>query len=275
MMKRALVALMLTAGICSPAVASEFTPTQVEDIQFIIGQYLEDHPEKVIEALNNYQIKQEQIRQQQAAENIGKYRNELRNDSKTPVIGNKGGDFTIVEFFDYNCGFCKRMFPQVFDFVEQDGNTKWVMKELPSLGELSTKMAKFALAAHNQGKYREIHIALMSLTDGFTDEKMAELIKENGLDEAKIKADMDSADVQKILDKNRELANNLGMSGVPMFVIENTPKFGAFDGTGELPGMAAEARKNKAAAATEVKAEEVKEAAEPAKEEVKAETAAE
>ena len=253
MMKRALVAFMVAAGVCSPALASDFTEAQVEEVKHIIGQYFDEHPEKVMDALNKYQELQEKKRQEEAAKNLKKYGYELKRDKKTPIIGNKDGDFTIVEFFDYNCGFCKRMFSQVFDFVEKDGKTKWVMKELPSLGENSIKMAKFALAAHNQGKYREVHIALMTLTDGFDDAKMEEIIKENGMNAERIKTDMESPEIQKILDANRKLATDLGMSCVPMFVIEDEVKFGAFDGTGELPKMSEKARAAKADKAKEAK----------------------
>jgi len=248
MMKRALVAFMVTAGLCAPALANDFTDAQVDEIKYIIGQYLSEHPEKVNDAMTKYQELQEKKRQEEAAKNLKKYGYELRRDKKTPVIGAKDGDFVIVEFFDYNCGFCKRMFPQVFDFVEKDGKTRWVMKELPSLGDASTKMAKFALAANNQGKYREVHIALMTLEEGFDDNKMAEIIKANKMDADKIKADMESPEIQKLLDANRELATNLGMSGVPMFVIDEELQFGAFDGTTELPKKAEAARAAKAAA---------------------------
>ena len=247
-MKRALIAFMVAAGLCAPAMANDFSDAQIEEIKYIIGQYFDEHPEKVNDALTKYQELQEKKRQEEAAKNVKKYNYELKRDKKTPVIGNKDGDFVIVEFFDYNCGFCKRMFPQVLDFVEKDGKARWVMKELPSLGDTSTKMAKFALAANNQGKYREVHIALMSLEDGFDDDKMAEIIKANGMNADKIKADMESPEIQKLLDDNRTLANNLGMSGVPMFVIEDELQFGAFDGTNELPKKAEAARAAKAEA---------------------------
>ncbi len=244
-MKSALVAFLVTVGICSSAVAKDLTESQVEEVEYIIGKYFDEHPEKIVEAFDKYQKKMEEARKQEARENLKKYRFELRKDKKTPVIGNKDGDFVIVEFFDYNCGFCKRMFPQVLDFVEKDGKTKWVMKEMPTLGESSVKMAKFALAANKQGKYKETHIALMKSKGPFDDKKMEEIIKANGMDAAKIKADMESEETQKILDANRELASNLGMSGVPMFVIEDEFQPGAFDGTGELPKMAEKARAGK------------------------------
>lgn len=242
-MMRILIAFLLTAGVCSSALASDFTEEQIDEINYTIGKYLEEHPEKVIEALNKYQEKQEMARREAAAENLKNFRMELKRDKTTPVIGDRKGDFVIVEFFDYNCGFCKRMFPELLEFVEKDGKTKWVMKEMPSLGDTSVTMAKFALAADKQGKYKEVHRDLMTLTVPFDNAKMDEIIKNNKLDADKIKADMESEEIQKILDSNRELATNLGLSGVPMFIIEDDIKYGAFDAASELPSLAEKARK--------------------------------
>lgn len=244
-MIRTLTALLLVLGISAPAYAETFNAEEVEEINSAIENYLMEHPEKLIESLNKYQEKQMKEQQEAAKKQIKSSRKQLNNDKTSPIIGNKSGDFVIVEFFDYNCGYCKMMFPKLLDFVGKDGAVKWVLKELPTLSEESTTAAKIALAANKQGKYREVHTAFMNAKGRLDKAALLELAKAQGVDIAVLQKDMESPEIQAILDKNRELAGKIGVNGIPAFVINDEMKGGAFD-TEELKATAAEVRAAKA-----------------------------
>jgi protein-disulfide isomerase len=137
-----------------------------------------------------------------------------------PVAGNPKGDVTIVEFMDYNCGYCKRSLPDVMKLVESDKNLRVVIKEFPILGPTSITASRAALAAGKQGKYKELHVALMSHKGALSDEAIFELAKSAGLDVDKLKADMEDKTIAARIEQNHQLASMLGIDGTPAFVID-------------------------------------------------------
>jgi protein-disulfide isomerase len=136
------------------------------------------------------------------------------------VAGNPKGDVTLVEFFDYNCGWCKKGFPEVVDLIGQDKNLRVVLKEFPIFGGDSDYAAKAALAANKQGKYWELHTALFSHEGKVTKEFVDEAARELGLDLAKLKADMESPEVAQVIADNQALAQSLAINGTPAFIID-------------------------------------------------------
>jgi protein-disulfide isomerase len=149
---------------------------------------------------------------------------------------------TFVEFFDYNCGYCKSMFPSMMDTIKQDGKIRVIMKEFPILGPPSLTASRVALAARKQGKYSETHLALLGHKGALSDESVMQIAKDVGLDLKKLQDDMKSPEITVILGKNHDLADALGIDGTPALVIGDTLVDGAV-GQGRLGELIAAARK--------------------------------
>lgn len=201
-----------------------------EEVKDIIRQYIYDNPKVIIESFQRMQMLEEQDRQRQARARINEFRKDLEYDKDTPVIGNPKGDVVIVEFFDYNCGYCKMMYKKVLEAVQKDGNMRWVLKDLPSLGPTSMLAAFAGLAADKQGKYFEMHSALMTMEGGIDEDKVNAAAKKIGLNMKKFKKDMESEEVQKQIEENMLLAQELSLSGVPQFIIGDFVSQGAMMG---------------------------------------------
>jgi len=150
---------------------------------------------------------------------VGKHRQTLLNDIDSPEAGNPDGDVTLVEFFDYNCGYCKKAFSAVQEVLEKDKKVRVVFKEFPILGPSSETAAKWALAAGKQKKYFEFHKKLMNNKSPIDDVLLEKIAKDIGMDVDQAKKDTGSADVLKQIEDNRSLASSLGLGGTPAFVI--------------------------------------------------------
>lgn len=174
---------------------------------------------------------------------------ELKEDGYSFVAGNPDGDVTIVEFFDYRCGYCKQSFPEVMKVVEADGNIRLVLKEFPILGADSFLAAQAAIASIEQGKYLELHTALMNSRGSLTIERLRNIADDVGLDVAKLEEDMKKDAVRTVVEKNYALAKKLGISGTPAFVIGDEFIPGVIS-TEQMHALVAAARES-AALATE------------------------
>jgi protein-disulfide isomerase len=154
---------------------------------------------------------------------------ELLRDPDSPISGNARGDVALVEFFDYNCPYCKRAAPEVARAQSNDPKLRIVYKEFPILGASSTFAAKAALAAHRQGKYVEFHNALMDARGTLTEKAVLDTAGRLGLDLDRLKADMATSAVQAAIDRNLALARALNINGTPGFVIGEQIVPGAID----------------------------------------------
>ena len=150
---------------------------------------------------------------------LPRFSSELKADGYSYVGGNPEGDVTIVEFFDYRCGYCKQSFPELMKMVEDDGNIRLILKELPVLGEASYIASQAAIASIEQGKYLEFHTALMSNRGGLSSERVLSIASDVGLDVEALQADMQSDKTQEVIEKNHALAKQLDISGTPAFLI--------------------------------------------------------
>lgn len=239
-----LVALLLTA---SPVLAQDsgFTAAQKAEIGKVIQDYIMENPKLVLDAVEKYRANQEEIEAQAMLVAIKEKASEIYNDPTSPATGNPKGDVTLVEFFDYNCGYCKVAFKDVQTLVAEDKNLKVVFKDIPILGETSLLASRYALAAGKQNKYWEYHTALMS-HQGAVNEgvltKVAETVK---LDVKKLKADADSAEVRAKIEKNLELARALGITGTPAFIVADKALRGHY-GVDALRKAISEGREKKA-----------------------------
>ena len=143
----------------------------------------------------------------------------LFNDANAPVGGNAKGDVTVVEFFDYQCGYCKQTQEFILKLLDADKNVKIIFKEFPILGPNSVQAAKAALASVRQDKYIKFHNALLATKDHLTDDVIAKVAKDAGLDVEKMKKDMADPVIEAIVKANQDLGSEIGARGTPTFVI--------------------------------------------------------
>ena len=163
---------------------------------------------------------------------------------ESPVGGNPKGDVTVVEFFDYRCGVCKRIHPIVDQLVKSDPNIKRVYKEWPILGPNSVLASRAAIASRKQGKYLSFHKVMMEANSAFGESAIMAMAQSVGIDTAKLRRDMRSGETDTILRKNYALAEKLKLNGTPSFVIGDTLLRGGRD-LDSLRAIFAEARAKK------------------------------
>jgi len=225
----ALFALALSLPSAAPAPAQTINADQRGEIERIVREYLLAHPEVLQEALG-------ELDKRQAAAEIEKHRAAVKenaaaiyNSPRHVTLGNPQGDVTMVEFFDYNCGYCKRALSDMTDLMKKDPKLKVVLKEFPVLGPGSVEAAQVAVAVRMQDpkKYLDFHQKLL-LGRGQADKARALAVaKEVGLDIARIERDLKSDEVAKTLEESMKLAEALGLNGTPSYVIGNDVVIGA------------------------------------------------
>lgn len=205
-----------------PAMASEFTDAQKDELGPIIRDYLIKNPEVLREAMQELERRQTQAEDKARKEALVAKATAVFREEGDLVGGNPDGKVTVVEFFDYNCGYCRKAFPDVIKMIESDKDLRLVMKEFPILGPGSTYAARAALASRKQGKYWAYHVALMD-HDGKIDEPAAhEIAISVGLDVERLKEDMKSAEIDSVIQRNMSLAEALNIQGTPAFIIDET-----------------------------------------------------
>ncbi|MEM7469772.1 MAG: DsbA family protein [Pseudomonadota bacterium] len=214
-MKRAIFAATCAALISGPVLAQG---KDEDALRELILQTIRDNPEIVMEAIETLQAREEQAQAEAAAAALTSQMGALKNDPNAPVLGNPDGDITIVEFFDYNCGYCRRVFPNVQALVDGDSNIRVVMREWPILGEESVFAARAALASRKQGKYEEFHNALMGQQGRASQANVLSIADDLGMDIDQLRADMEGAEVDAHFDMSRQLTQALGLNGTPAFV---------------------------------------------------------
>lgn len=212
------------------------------EVEKIVHDYIMNNGQVILDSVEQFQRKSMEAKQ---ADGLARHRDTLFKDEKSPFIGNEKGDVVVIEFFDYNCGYCKRVLPQVQSITEKDKNVKVVFREFPILGPTSETASKWALAAHKQGKYFEFHRGMMEHKGAINQEALDAVAKAAGLDLAKAKTDAESSDVIILIEKNRLLASEMGITGTPAFIIGDEVVPGAL-GEEELLAKIEAARKKAA-----------------------------
>jgi protein-disulfide isomerase len=222
------------ATSAAPAGPSAFTPDQRKELETIIKDILLANPELLMEAQTALEAKMEKIQNERMAVAIKDNSAEIFRPASSPVVGNSTGDVTVIEFFDYNCGYCKKALPDVAHLIDKDRKVKLIPKEFPILAKGSEEASRVALAAKMQGKYWEFHRAMLE-SQGQANEASALRVAEKlGLDMARLKKDMASAEVKKEIDDTRKLAAKLGIQGTPHFLVGDRIIPGAPENLGEL-----------------------------------------
>lgn len=240
-------AAFLTAGqppapALAQAGAEAFNPAQRKAIEAIIKDYLVNNPEVLMEATKELEKRQAAQQAAEAKKLIVSRKNEIFRAPTDFVGGNPKGDVVVVEFLDYNCGWCKKALDEVNKLTKADPNVRIVMKEFPIFGENSTFAAKAALASIRQGKYWELHTAMMRERQ-VTKDNALKIAEKVGLDVTRLQADMADPKLDEALKATAQLAQALGIEGTPSFIIDTrvNPGFMPVAGMREL---IAEVRKN-------------------------------
>ena len=217
-----LASVILSVGI-SAAVTScgkkEVATAPAADVNASIESYLKSNPNIIRETLELAARKEQEEAEKRIAENYKKNIDELHNIKNSPYVGPKDAKITIVEFFDFNCGYCKRLAPALTKVIKDNPDVRFVFKPVGFLGPTSLTAAKAVLAAHEQGKFFELYEALLSFNGRITDEVIDEQINKVGLDLDATKKLMESDKVAKNFDEIAQLSRKVEVRGVPTLII--------------------------------------------------------
>ena len=218
-----------------PAPATSLiTPDMRREFEALIKDYLVKNPEVMIEIQTALEAKMEKINAEKMAVSLKENAKEIFQSAAAPVAGNPKGDVTVVEFFDYNCGYCKKALPDLAAIVQSDKNLRVVLKEFPILSKGSEEASKVALAAKLQGKYWDFHLAMLGLQGQANEASALKVAEKVGLDMARVKKDMASPEVKKEIEDTRALAQKMGISGTPHFLVGDKVIAGAPENLAEV-----------------------------------------
>lgn len=202
-----------------------------DELEQIVIETIMKNPEVILKSVEMMQVKQQQEEEDRARQAVEAYGKSLFEDKDAPIAGNPDGDVVVVEFFDYNCGYCKRSLATVTQLVNADKNVKVIFKDYPVIAPSSEPAARAALAMNimSPDRYFDFHSALFRMNGQFDEDNLAAVAEGMGLDKEKFLETMQSDTVTKRLDKNRELAAKLGLRGVPVFIVGTELFPGAID----------------------------------------------
>ncbi|WP_244485441.1 DsbA family protein [Pseudolabrys sp. Root1462] len=220
----------MASALMQSASAAEFSPTQKDEIGTIVREYLIAHPEVLQEAMAELDKRQQAADAEKHQAAVKDNAKALFSSPNQVTLGNPKGDVTFVEFFDYNCGYCKHAMGDMLALLK-DPNLKVVLKEFPVLGPGSVEAAQVAVAVRMQDptgqKYLDFHQKLLGGRGQADKAHAMAAAKEAGLDMARLEKDMASPEVKATLTENFKLAETLGMNGTPSYVIGNDVVVGA------------------------------------------------
>ncbi|MCG6903983.1 MAG: DsbA family protein [Rhodobacter sp.] len=220
-------AAALSAVLASPLAAFDMNAmSDAERDQFRaeIRAYLMDNPEVLLEAINVLEERQAADQAAGDTELLQVNAEDIFRDGYSFVGGNPDGDVTVVEFLDYRCGYCKRAHPEVAELLKTDGNIRYVVKELPILGDDSVLASRFAIAVkqiEGDDAYYQTHNTLMTMRAAISEQSLTSLSDQSGYDTTAVFAAMDSDATKSVIEANRALAQRLGINGTPSFVFES------------------------------------------------------
>jgi protein-disulfide isomerase len=228
----ALLAVFIALPAAAPVRAQSFTADQRGEIERIVKEYLLSHPELLQEVMSELEKRQAVAEAEKHRDAVKQYSEAIFSSPRQVTLGNTQGDVTVVEFFDYNCGYCKRAMSDMLDLMKNDAKLKFVLKEFPVLGEGSMQAAQVAAAVRMQDKsggkkYLEFHQKLLTGRGPADKARALAVAKEIGLDVARIEKDMAGDEVKAQLEESFKLAEALGLNGTPSYVVGNDVVVGA------------------------------------------------
>jgi len=227
-----LIAVGLALPAAIPARSQSFTPDQRGEIERIVKEYLLSHPELLQDVMAELEKRQAAADTEKHQSAIKEYSDAIFASPRQVTLGNAQGDVTVVEFFDYNCGYCKRALSDMLELLKTDGKLKFVLKEFPVLGDGSVQAAQVAAAARMQDKsggkkYLEFHQKLLGGRGEADKARALAVAKETGFDIARIEKDMTSEEVKAQIEESFKLAEALGLNGTPSYVVGSEVVVGA------------------------------------------------
>jgi protein-disulfide isomerase len=221
--------VMARLAIMTLPLAAQADTLSEDRVKELVLEAIRENPEIVLEAVQIIEQREQQRQAAAAASVLSDNRDVLENDPNAPVLGNPDGDVTVVEFFDYNCPYCRRVKPEIEALLAEDPNVKLVYREWPILGEGSVFAARAALAAREQGKYEEFHWALMGMQGRAEEASVIRVAEEVGLDIAQLRRDMEEPEIDAHISASMEMSRDLGFNGTPSFVIGDALVPGVID----------------------------------------------
>jgi len=202
---------------------------QISEVEGVIRNYLVANPDVIRDALDELQRRQDEAEQAAQVKAIADNRDVLFSSPRQVVLGNPDGDVTLVEFFDYNCGYCKRAHADMKQLLNDDKNLRIVLKEFPVLGEGSVEAAQVSIAVKMLApeKSAEFFDTLLDEKGQVNGAKALALAEELGLDRTKVTETMKSDEVKKTIAEGYDLANKLALTGTPSYVTSQEVIVGA------------------------------------------------
>ncbi|MBB5721751.1 protein-disulfide isomerase [Loktanella ponticola] len=216
--------LAVLATLATPLAAQDMTADERTAFRAEVRAYLLDNPEVLMEAIGVLEDRQAANSQANDLALVAQHSDALFNSETSFVGGNPDGDFTVVEFLDYRCGYCKRAHPEVNELIGTDTNIRYIIKELPILGEESLLASRYAISVQmlaGNDAYNDVHNTLMEFQGNITDANLARMSGAFGLDHAAVADKMNTAEVTAVIAENRALADALAITGTPSFVFED------------------------------------------------------
>lgn len=207
----------------APVPAAAISETDRPTIEKMIREYLLKNPEVLREAIAELEKRMKTADDKRRGEALKESRALIENSPRGVVIGNPKGDVVLVEFFDYNCGYCKRALDDKVNLIKADAKLKVVLKEFPVLGQSSLDAARVGIAVRMQdsAKYFEFHRKLLLGRGEVNRDRALAVAKEVGLDMARIERDLKSPEINATLEESAVLAEKLGISGTPTYIVAN------------------------------------------------------
>lgn len=235
--------LVLGTAAAMPFAAQALDDTQKKEFGAFIREYLISHPEVIQEAQAALEKKQAEEQAKASTEAVDRNKDAIFSAADDVNLGNPKGDVTVVEFFDYNCGYCKQALPDMNALLEKDKNIRFVLKEFPILGpdSLAAHRVADAFRKLKRDKYNDFHQALLGGHGRATEARAIEIAGTLGVSEADIRDMMKKSPADDSIREAYRVAQELGVSGTPSYVIGNEPVFGAI-GASELSAKVANVR---------------------------------
>ena len=199
-----------------------------EELNEYIYEYIMENPEVILESVDKLRQKMQE-NSNTDNEFIEENFVEMANNANIPFMGSDKPKVTIIEFFDYNCGYCKKSLDAITELLRSEFDLKVSFREYPILSPSSRTAAKAALAARKQGKYFALHSALMSMQGNLNEDKIFQAASNLKIDINKLKKDMNNIDIENILQENEDLARKLNIRGTPTFIINGKLYAGALE----------------------------------------------
>ena len=236
-------AFCFVLGTAAPSFADNFNAAQKTELEKLVHDYLLAHPEILRDMANKLEANDKLAADTARNSILSTQAKNIFHSPVDAVVGNPKGDITVVEFMDYNCGWCKKSVTELQSLVASDKNVRIVLKEFPIFGEGSEYAARAALASVKQNKYWELHQALFASEGKITPEVVDQIAGEKGIDVAKMKVDMKLPEIDAAVKANQAMAQSLALTGTPAFIVDDKLIPG-YTELGNLQAMLAQARAN-------------------------------